>query len=41
MAYKFERLEVWQMALEYSDMMYALIGKLPYTEYESNNLFDV
>jgi len=29
MSYKFERLEVWQMALEYSDMLYALAGQLP------------
>lgn len=29
MSYKFERLEVWQMALEYSDMLYVLAGQLP------------
>jgi four helix bundle protein len=38
MAYKFEKLEVWQMALDYSDMLYALIDKLPYTE--NDNLKD-
>lgn len=38
MAYKFEKLQVWQMALDYSDMMYGLIDKLPYTE--KDNLKD-
>jgi len=29
MTYKFEKLEVWQLALEYSDRMYALAEGLP------------
>ncbi len=29
MSYKFERLEVWQLALAYSDLLYALAGRLP------------
>lgn len=29
MAYKFERLRVWQMALEYSDMIYEITAQLP------------
>lgn len=29
MAYKFERLRVWQMALEYSDMIYEIAAQLP------------
>ncbi|MBM3129111.1 MAG: four helix bundle protein [Chloroflexi bacterium] len=32
MSYKFERLEVWQLAMEYSDMIYALAEKLPRSE---------
>ena len=32
MAYKFERLEVWKLALDYVDMMYALVDKLPAQE---------
>ena len=32
MPYKFERLEVWQLAMEYSDMMYALAEQLPSSE---------
>ncbi len=32
MAYKFERLEVWQLSMDYSDMMYAIIAKLPHSE---------
>jgi four helix bundle protein len=33
--YKFEKLEVYQMALTYTDMIYALVEKLPRIE-ESN-----
>ena len=32
MAYKFERLEVWRMAVEYTDMIYALAEQLPRSE---------
>ena len=32
MAYKFERLEVWRLALEYSDMIYAIADRLPRSE---------
>jgi four helix bundle protein len=32
MAYKFERLEVWGLALEYTDMIYAIAGRLPRSE---------
>ena len=32
MTYKFEQLEVWQLALEYSDRMYALAEQLPHSE---------
>jgi len=32
MSYKFERLEVWQLAMDYADMMYAIIDKLPHAE---------
>jgi four helix bundle protein len=32
MAYKFEKLEVWQLSMDYSDMMYAIIAKLPHSE---------
>ncbi len=32
MAYKFEQLEVWRMGLDYADMMYALLEKLPASE---------
>jgi four helix bundle protein len=32
MAYKFERLEVWQLALEYSDKIYAIAEQLPRSE---------
>ncbi|UCC64248.1 MAG: four helix bundle protein [Anaerolineae bacterium] len=28
MAYKFERLEVWQLAMEYVDLIYAIAGQL-------------
>ncbi|MCC6299944.1 MAG: four helix bundle protein [Anaerolineales bacterium] len=29
MPFKFEKLEVWQMALDYVDLMYELVSKLP------------
>jgi len=32
MGYKFERLEVWQLALEYIDLIYSIAEKLPRTE---------
>lgn len=32
MAYKFERLEVWQLALEYVDLVYAIGERLPRAE---------
>jgi len=32
MAYKFERLEVWQLALEYSDLIYSIAQQLPQSE---------
>ncbi|MGC1376797.1 MAG: four helix bundle protein [Anaerolineales bacterium] len=32
MAFKFEQLEVWQLALEYIDLMYELAEKLPRSE---------
>jgi four helix bundle protein len=32
MAYKFEQLEVWQLALEYVDLIYSLAEKLPASE---------
>jgi len=32
MVYKFEKLEVYQMALTYTDMIYSLSGKLPMSE---------
>ncbi len=32
MSYKFEKLEVWQLALEYTDMIYALAEQLPPSE---------
>lgn len=32
MAYKFEQLEVWQLALEYVDLIYALAEELPRSE---------
>ena len=32
MPYKFERLEVWQLALEYIDRMYDLADRLPSSE---------
>jgi len=36
MAFKFEKLDVWQMSLEYSDLIYELAEKLP--EHEKFNL---
>jgi len=35
MAYKFERLEVWQMALEYAELIYGLVDKLPRAVYQT------
>ena len=35
MAYKFERLEVWQMALEYAELIYDLADKLPRAVYQT------
>jgi four helix bundle protein len=32
MTYKFERLEVWRLALEYADLIYALAKQLPRSE---------
>lgn len=32
MGYKFERLEVWQLALEYIDLIYAIAEQLPRSE---------
>jgi len=32
MPYKFERLEVWQLALEYADLVYAVADELPPAE---------
>jgi four helix bundle protein len=32
MGYKFEKLEVWQLALEYTDLIYALAEQLPRSE---------
>ncbi len=32
MAYKFEKLEVWQSAVEYLDLVYQLAGQLPKIE---------
>ncbi len=32
MSYKFEKLEVWQMGMDYSDMISGIIDKLPYSE---------
>lgn len=32
MSFKFEKLEVWQSALEYSDLIYAITKKLPKKE---------
>ncbi len=36
MAYKFEQLDVWQLSLDYSDLIYELTDKLP--EHEKFNL---
>jgi len=30
--YKFEKLEVWQLSLDYCDMIYKIVPKLPKTE---------
>lgn len=30
--FKFEKLEVWQLALEYSDLVYGIAGQLPKSE---------
>jgi len=32
MGYKFEKLEVWQLALEYSDLIYQIADQLPASE---------
>ena len=32
MEFKFERLEVWQLALEYLDLVYQIAGQLPESE---------
>jgi four helix bundle protein len=32
MTFKFEQLEVWQLALDYIDLQYELAGKLPRSE---------
>ena len=32
MPYKFEKLEVWQLAMEYVDIIYAIAGQLPRDE---------
>ena len=32
MGYKFEQLEVWQLALEYTDLIYMIAGQLPRSE---------
>jgi four helix bundle protein len=32
MAYKFEQLEVWQLAVEYTDVIYAIADQLPRSE---------
>ena len=32
MAYKFERLEVWQLALEYADLIYVIAEQLSRSE---------
>ena len=29
MAFKFERLDVWKLSLEYTDLLYELADKLP------------
>jgi hypothetical protein len=35
MSYKFEKLEVWQLALEYTDMLYAIREALPDADLDS------
>ncbi|NIV33597.1 MAG: four helix bundle protein, partial [Anaerolineae bacterium] len=32
MPFKFEKLEVWQLSLEYVDMVYEIAGQLPRSE---------
>jgi len=32
MGFKFEKLEVWNLALEYSDLVYIVANKLPHSE---------
>ncbi len=32
MSYKFEKLEVWQLAMDYADLILAVIEKLPKKE---------
>ena len=32
MPFKFEKLEVWQLALDYSDLIYEIAGRLPRSE---------
>jgi four helix bundle protein len=32
MAYKFEKLEVWQLSLEYTDLIYEVAQRLPHSE---------
>jgi len=32
MAFKFEKLEVWQLALDYLDLIYQIAGQLPRSE---------
>lgn len=32
MSYKFERLEVWQLAVEYTDLIYDIAEQLPRSE---------
>ena len=41
MGYKFEKLEVWQLALEYADLIYALAEKLPPVERIDNPLYRI
>lgn len=36
MGYKFEKLEVWQLAMEYTDLIYAIAERLPH--FEEHNL---
>ena len=32
MPFKFEKLEVWQLSLEYVDLVYEIVGRLPCSE---------